>query len=117
MANETTVIMKIKEDELIKLLYFTKSKQKSKMIYEALIQYILNSDEVEKFANPIFETEFKKALKKTREKYGDKRKTNKSIEKQKEVEPQVVVEEQKEEIKEIKTIQKDTTNDGDKDYF
>jgi hypothetical protein len=62
--NEASIFIKLKDEDVAKLLHFTKSKEKSKLFYDALLYYIVNSDEVEKFANPIFEAEFKKAVKK-----------------------------------------------------
>jgi len=71
MANNSTIFLRINDEDVAKLLVFAKQKGKSKLFFNALIFYILNSDEEEvlDFANPIFKNDFEKTLKKIKKKY------------------------------------------------
>jgi hypothetical protein len=66
---EASIFIKIKDEDIAKLLYFSKPRMKSKMFYEALIYYILDSNNIEEFANPAFKKEFDKYVKKIKDKY------------------------------------------------
>jgi len=89
--NASTFFLRVNDEDLAKLLLFTKSRQKSKLFTQALIFYLLTIDErkIMEFASPALKNEFEKVLKILKRKYKDKskkleEKENKEIEKVKE---------------------------------
>ena len=69
--NNSTFFLRIYDEDLAKLLLFTKSRQKSKLFTQALIFYFLTIDEEEimGFASPALKNEFEKVLKILKRKY------------------------------------------------
>jgi hypothetical protein len=114
---EASIFIKIKDEDIAKLLYFSKPKVKSKMFYEALIYYILNSDDIEDFANPVFKEEFKKYIKKIKNRYKDSLKKEEINDKRKINDEQTIKEKSKQVNKSIVKKDEKDNSENDEEFF